>query len=133
IGPNGAGKATLLSILAGVKVPDRGSVSCRAGRVGWVPQQQALYGKLSAEENLRLFARLERTQHLDATVARMLALNGLEQRAHEQLSRLSGGNRQRVNVAIGLLGDPELLLLAQPSTALDPRQRERLWQLIVGL
>jgi ABC-2 type transport system ATP-binding protein len=108
-------------------------VSCRASRVGWVPQQQALYGKLSAEENLRLFARLERTQHLEATVARMLELIGLEQRAHEQLSRLSGGNRQRVNVAIGLLGDPELLLLDEPSAALDPRQRERLWELIVAL
>jgi ABC-2 type transport system ATP-binding protein len=132
IGPNGAGKTTLLTILANIQQPDSGTMSA-AGRVGWVPQQPALYGKLSVLENLRLFARLERVDDVDAAVAQMLAEIGLEERGDELLARLSGGNRQRVNVAIGLLGSPPVLLLDEPSAALDPQQRERLWQFIGGL
>jgi ABC-2 type transport system ATP-binding protein len=132
IGPNGAGKTTLLTILANIQPPDSGRMST-VGHVGWVPQQPALYGKLSVLENLRLFARLDRVADVDDAVARMLAETGLSERADEQVVRLSGGNRQRVNVAIGLLGSPPVLLLDEPSTALDPQQRERLWQFISGL
>ncbi len=132
IGPNGAGKTTLLTILAGIQRPDAGTMST-AGAVGWVPQQPAVYGKLSVAENLRLFARLDRVPDVEGTVARMLAETGLEDRADEQVVRLSGGNRQRVNVAIGLLASPPVLLLDEPSAALDPRQRERLWQFIGAL
>ena len=133
IGPNGAGKTTLLSILAGIQKPDEGSVSVAPDRVGWVPQQPALYGKLTVAENLRLFARLERVPDPEATVDRMLELSDLRDRAHDQVSTLSGGNRQRVNIAIGLLAEPEVLLLDEPSSALDPRQRERLWEFILRL
>ena len=98
-----------------------------------MPQQPALYSKLSVAENLALFARLERVADPDAAVARMLEQTGLRERAAEQLSRLSGGNRQRVNVAIGLLSRPPVLALDEPSTALDPGQRERLWSFIRGL
>jgi ABC-2 type transport system ATP-binding protein len=131
IGPNGAGKTTLLQILAGALRPTSGTVS--AGRVGWVPQQPALYSKLSVAENLRLFARLEKVADVDRTVAGMLEQAALADRADDEVGKLSGGNRQRVNVAIGLLGDPEVLLLDEPSAALDPRQRERLWQFIGAL
>ena len=62
IGPNGAGKTTLLSILAGIQRPDEGTISVEPERVGWVPQQPALYGKLTVAENLMLFARLERVR-----------------------------------------------------------------------
>ena len=103
IGPNGAGKTTLLSILAGVQAASSGSVSHAAGDIGWVPQQPALYSKLSVAENLRLFARLEKVAEVDAVVARMLEQTGLAERAQERIDRLSGGNRQRVNVALGLL------------------------------
>ena len=133
IGPNGAGKTTLLSILAGIQRPDSGHVTLPPEQVGWVPQQPAVYSKLSVGENLRLFARLERCADVDATVARMLELTGLAEREDDELSHLSGGNRQRVNIAIGLLADPAVLLLDEPSTALDPRQRERLWEFIGGL
>jgi ABC-2 type transport system ATP-binding protein len=132
IGPNGAGKTTLLKILAGALKPDAGTVEM-PGRVGWVPQQVALYGKLSVAENLRLFARLERVDDVEGAVARMLAQTGLDDRADDAVSSLSGGNRQRVNVAIGLLGDPEILLLDEPTTALDPRQRERVWEFLATL
>jgi ABC-2 type transport system ATP-binding protein len=133
IGPNGAGKTTLLSILADIKKPDAGSVRHLGGKVGWVPQDPALYRKLSVQENLRLFARLDGIEDVDRTVDRMLAQTGLEQRADEQVERLSGGNRQRVNIAIALAPSPPVLLLDEPSSALDPRQRERLWTLISDL
>ena len=128
IGPNGAGKTTLLTILAGIQDPDRGQVTAGGGRAGWVPQALALYSKLTVAENLRLFARLEGVPDVEATVARMLEQSGLRDRADERVERLSGGNRQRVNVAIGLLPDPPVLLMDEPSSALDPRQRERLWE-----
>jgi ABC-2 type transport system ATP-binding protein len=133
IGPNGAGKTTLLSILAGVQRPDSGSVSRAPEDVGWVPQQAALYNKLTVAENLRLFARLERCADVPGAVEGMLQQTGLEERADDPVAELSGGNRQRVNIAIGLLSAPEVLLLDEPSAALDPRQRERLWEFILGL
>ena len=135
IGPNGAGKTTLLSVLAGVLVPSSGSVSgpAESRDTGWVPQQPALYSKLSVAENLRLFARLERVPDTEASVAAMLEQTGLTQRAGDQVKALSSGNQQRVNIAIGLLSDPQVLLLDEPSSSLDPRQRARLWEFIAGL
>ena len=137
VGPNGAGKTTLLSILAGIRRPSAGSVSWTprgAGwGVGWVPQIPALYSKLSVAENLALFARLEHVADPGAAVERMLEQTGLRERASAQLSHLSGGNRQRVNVAIGLLSRPPVLALDEPSAALDPGQRERLWSFIRDL
>ena len=133
IGPNGAGKTTLLSLLAGVATPDEGEVIIPAGqRIGWVPQHTAVYSKLSVLENLQLFARLERVADPATAVAGMLEQTGLRDRAGEQLGRLSGGNRQRVNIAIGLLAQPAVALLDEPSASLDPRQRERLWEFIAG-
>jgi ABC-2 type transport system ATP-binding protein len=132
IGPNGAGKTTLLSILAGIQSADEGTVEAPE-RLGWVPQQPALYGKLTVQENLMLFARLERRPDPRAAVDRMLELTDLRDRAGDQVVTLSGGNRQRVNIAIGLLAEPEVLLLDEPSAALDPRQRERLWEFILRL
>jgi ABC-2 type transport system ATP-binding protein len=133
IGPNGAGKTTLLSILAGIQRPDGGSISKAPHEIGWVPQQPALYGKLTVAENLSLFARLERVADPAAAVDRMLDLTDLGDRANDQVARLSGGNRQRVNIAIGLLAEPEVLLLDEPSASLDPRQRDRLWEFILRL
>ena len=134
IGPNGAGKTTLLSILAGTLEASEGEIARAPGpRFGWVPQEPALYSKLSVAENLRLFARLERLADPERAVTRMLAQTGLGDRAGEEVGRLSGGNQQRVNIAIGLLSEPPAVLLDEPSASLDPRQRERLWDFIGGL
>ena len=131
IGPNGAGKTTLLSILADVLEPDGGQVSHPDARpLGWVPQQPAVYSKLSVVENLTLFARLEKLPDPAQSARQMLAEIGLEDRADDEVGNLSGGNQQRVNIGIGLLAEPSTLLLDEPSASLDPRQRERLWEFI---
>ena len=107
--------------------PDGGRVSLPPAEVGWVPQEPAVYAKLSVEENLRLFARLERVADVEPAVEEMLTLTGLGERRDDAAGRLSGGNRQRLNVAVGLLGKPAVLLLDEPSAALDPGQRAVLW------
>ena len=132
-GPNGAGKTTLLSILAGILEPDGGAVSTEDGAIGWVPQQPALYRRLTVEENLLLFARLEGHEDPHASTEEMLQLSGLGERRAEIVARLSGGNQQRINIAIGLLSRPAVLLLDEPSVGLDPRQRARLWEFVAAL
>jgi ABC-2 type transport system ATP-binding protein len=133
IGSNGAGKTTLLSILAGTVKPDEGELSSPNGDVGWVPQQAGLYRRLTVEENLLLFARLEKRAEPAVAVEEMLQLTGLRDRRGEVVARLSGGNQQRINIAIGLLARPAVLLLDEPSVGLDPRQRARLWEFVSAL
>ena len=128
VGPNGAGKSTLISLLARALAPSAGAVDWAEGiHVGWVPQQPAHYGLLTARENLELFARLEGTA--DAPAAARDLLDRFDLPADDVPSgRLSVGNRQRLNVAIALLGSPDALLLDEPTASLDPGQRRRLWQ-----
>lgn len=132
LGPNGAGKTTLLEVLAAVQPADGGSVQPGPDQLGWVPQRPALYERLTVEENLRLFAGLAIDDRAQAQAAadRALDFAELRQRAGQRLDRLSGGWRQRVSLAIGLLGDPTCVLLDEPHTALDPPQRLELWALI---
>ena len=129
VGPNGAGKSTLLAILAGALEPSEGVVE-RQGRIGWVPQRPAHYGRLSARENLELFARLEGAAADDAD--RLLDEFELPRDAAPS-ANLSVGNRQRLNLAIAFLGAPEVLLLDEPTAALDPEQRRRLWERVDAL
>jgi ABC-type multidrug transport system ATPase subunit len=124
VGPNGAGKSTLLGILAGALAPSEGTVERRA-RVGWVPQRPAHYGRLTARENLRLFAALERAPASRAD--ELLELFDLP--AEIRAGDLSVGNRQRLDVALALLNAPEALLLDEPTASLDPAQRERVWEI----
>ena len=132
VGPNGAGKSTLLAILAGALEPTQGRVERRDRlRVGWVPQRPAHYGRLSARENLELFARLEDEEDARAAATALLARFALPDDERPS-AELSGGNRQRLNVALSLLGAPEVLLLDEPTASLDPGQRRRLWESISG-
>ncbi len=133
VGPNGAGKSTLLALLAGALDPSDGRVEARAGvRAGWMPQRPAHYGRLSARQNLQLFARLEERADPGAAAERLLEL--LELPSDERpTSSLSVGNRQRLDLALAMLSEPEVLLLDEPTAALDPRQRRRLWETAAGL
>jgi ABC-2 type transport system ATP-binding protein len=128
VGPNGAGKSTLISLLARALTPSAGRVEWAHGiRVGWVPQRPAQYALLSARENLELFARLERSPDAPAAVGELLERFDLP--ADDVPSgELSVGNRQRLNVAVALLGRPDALLLDEPTASLDPAQRRRLWE-----
>ena len=130
IGPNGAGKSTLLSLLAGAIAPSQGSITLRspAPKVGWVPQRPALYGRLSARENLELFARLEGVFEPEARARRMQQTVEIPDDG-KPAGRLSVGNQQRLNLAIALLADPDVLLLDEPTAALDPRQTRRFWEI----
>jgi ABC-2 type transport system ATP-binding protein len=133
VGPNGAGKSTLLTLLAGALEPTEGRVERRPGaRIGWMPQRPAHYGRLSARENIELFARLQHEPEPERAAAGLLALCELP--AEERPSgELSLGNRQRLNLALALLGDPHALLLDEPTASLDPRQRARLWATAAAL
>ena len=130
VGPNGAGKSTLLAILAGALEPSAGSVEAHA-RIGWVPQRPAHYARLSARENLELFARLEGEKDPSAAAASLAAR--FELPADRPSGELSVGNRQRLNVALSLLGNPRVLLLDEPTAPLDPDQRRRVWELVSTL
>jgi ABC-2 type transport system ATP-binding protein len=125
VGPNGAGKSTLLAILAGALEPTSGRIEGDA-RVGWVPQRPAHYARLSARENLELFAELESAS--EDVVERLLARFDLP--ADRASGDLSIGNRQRLNVALSLLGEPNVLLLDEPTASLDPVQRRRVWEVV---
>ena len=130
VGPNGAGKSTLLAILAGALEPSEGTVETHA-KVGWVPQRPAHYTRLTVRENLELFARLEGERDSSAAASRLLERFELP---GERISgELSVGNRQRLNVALSLLGDPRVLLLDEPTASLDPEQRRRVWEVVVAL
>jgi ABC-2 type transport system ATP-binding protein len=128
VGPNGAGKSTLLAILAGSLEPTEGTVE-RPERIGWVPQRAAHYGRLTALENLRLFAALER---VPAARADELAVE-FELPPGTRASSLSVGNRQRLDVALALLSSPHVRLLDEPTSSLDPAQRERVWRIARGV
>jgi ABC-type multidrug transport system ATPase subunit len=128
VGPNGAGKSTLLAILAGSLEPTEGTVE-RPQRVGWVPQRAAHYGRLTALENLRLFGALE---GVPSERAEELARE-FELPSDTRASSLSVGNRQRLDVALALLSAPQVLLLDEPTSSLDPAQRERVWRIARGV
>jgi len=131
VGPNGAGKSTLLALLAGALEPSEGTVDVSA-RVGWVPQRPAHYARLSARENLELFARLEGVA--DPADASRGLLERFSLPLEERPSgELSVGNRQRLNVALSLLGSPQALLLDEPTASLDPGQRRRVWEVVGAL
>jgi len=131
VGPNGAGKSTLLALLAGALEASVGKVERRKGlRVGWAPQRPAQYGRLSARENLELFARLAGLRDGGAASEAVLEQVDLST-AGQRASQLSAGNQQRLNLALALLGDPDVLLLDEPTASLDPKQRRRLWELLL--
>jgi ABC-2 type transport system ATP-binding protein len=141
LGPNGAGKTTLLRALAGRVRLDRGSIEL-AGRVlaveaarvglGVVPQEIALYPLLTARENLETFGRFNglRGAVLRDRVAWALEWTGLAERAREPVRGFSGGMKRRLNIACGVLHEPRVLLLDEPTVGVDPQSRERIHEML---
>ncbi len=141
LGPNGAGKTTTVEILEGYRRRDGGVVSvlgvdpARGGRalrerIGIVLQTQGVYPFLSPREAVRLFASYyPRPRDPDET----LALVGLEEAADRRVRSLSGGQRRRLDLALALVGDPDLLFLDEPTTGFDPEARRAAWDTIRGL
>lgn len=136
LGPNGSGKTTFLSLLAGVLRPQEGRIHLAPEtRVALVPQEYAFYPRLSVAENLRFFAELQgfTGARRFTRVATALAATGLEEHADLRAERCSGGMKRRLNLAIGLLGEPELLLLDEPTVGIDPQSRAFILELVRGL
>ncbi len=146
LGPNGAGKTTTISMIAGILRSDAGTitvdglpVTTGAGPakrlIGLVPQDIALYPDLTAVENLQFFGRL---QNLDGSRLRqridgVLEIVGLTDRAHDRINDYSGGMKRRANIAVGLLHEPHLLILDEPTVGVDPQSRNQILESIETL
>ncbi len=141
LGPNGAGKTTTVSMIAGLLTPDRGDVLVGGARlsgdtdpkkrkIGIVPQDLALYDELSARRNLRFFGALYGLSgaELEAAIASTLQLVGLADRIDDLVKAYSGGMKRRLNLAAGLLHDPDILLLDEPTVGVDPQSRNAIFE-----
>jgi ABC-2 type transport system ATP-binding protein len=146
LGPNGAGKTTSISMIAGLLERHGGEVmvagepmttrSVRAkSALGYVPQDLAIYPDLSGRENLMFFARLYGmpTAQAKRRTDEVLALTGLADRAGDQTKQYSGGMKRRLNVGIGLLNQPKLLILDEPTAGVDPQSRNAILESVEGL
>ncbi|HET8738927.1 MAG TPA: ABC transporter ATP-binding protein [Acidimicrobiia bacterium] len=146
LGPNGAGKTTTISMICGLLEPDAGSVTVvgeqirtnsTRGRssIGLVPQELAIYPDLTGAENLRFFGRLYdmRGEELERRVAEVLDLIGLAERKDDYTKEYSGGMKRRLNIGIGLLHKPALLVLDEPTVGVDPQSRNAILEAVESL
>ncbi|MEM9472812.1 MAG: ABC transporter ATP-binding protein [Pseudomonadota bacterium] len=141
LGPNGAGKTTTIEILEGYRQADSGSVSVLGldpekqaaelkRRTGLVLQTTALEPELTIRETITAFARLYRAPR---DIAAVLVDVNLAHLQHNRVGNLSGGQKRRLEIALGIVGDPELIFLDEPTTGLDPEARRKIWTLIQRL
>jgi ABC-2 type transport system ATP-binding protein len=146
LGPNGAGKTTTISMIAGLLEPDQGVVKVDGhrittgspagkGSIGLVPQDLAIYPDLTAAENLTFFGRLYGMsgQPLDSRVNEVLDVIGLVERRDDLISEYSGGMKRRLNIGIGLLHKPRLLILDEPTVGVDPQSRNAILESVENL
>jgi len=144
LGPNGAGKSTLIRSIVGRVIPDAGTASVFGERadsadarmaLGWVPQELALYARLTCRENLESFGQFHglRRSALKTAVAWCLNWAALTDRAQEPVKNLSGGMRRRLNMAAGLIHRPKVILMDEPTVGVDPQSRNRIFEMIEKL
>jgi len=146
LGPNGAGKTTTISMICGILARDAGDVWVDGeamtigatgvkARIGYVPQDLAIYPDLTARENLRFFGRLYGLprERLTGRVETVLGLVDLLDRANDRTEHYSGGMKRRLNIAIGLLHEPDLLVLDEPTVGVDPQSRNAILSSVEAL
>jgi ABC-2 type transport system ATP-binding protein len=146
LGPNGAGKTTAISMIAGIIPAHVGSITLVGERMspervevkrhlGLVPQDLAIYPELSARENLQFFGRLQRMRgkELETRVGEVLELTGLADRAQDRSKEFSGGMKRRLNIGVGLLHRPKLLILDEPTVGVDPQSRNAILESVEAL
>jgi ABC-2 type transport system ATP-binding protein len=146
LGPNGAGKTTSISMICGILARDGGSVTVAGhpvevntpaakAAIGYVPQDLAIYPDLTARENLGFFARLYGLTGADAKarITDVLEVVGLTDRAGDRTDQYSGGMKRRLNIAIGLLHRPQLLVLDEPTVGVDPQSRNAILESVEAL
>ena len=146
LGPNGAGKTTTISLVCGLLRPDGGEVVVAGHRldgdelaakaaIGYVPQEVALYPDMTARENLRFFGRLYGLSGaaLTSRIAAVLEIVGLKERADDRISEYSGGMKRRANISAGLLHEPQLLVLDEPTVGVDPQSRNAILESVEHL
>jgi ABC-2 type transport system ATP-binding protein len=145
LGPNGAGKTTTISMICGLLTRDAGRVellgrpidthTVRArSAIGFVPQELAIYPDLTARENLRFFGRLYGLggTELESRIDRILGTVGLADRAVDRAADYSGGMKRRLNIGMGLLNEPALLVLDEPTVGVDPQSRNAILESVAG-
>src|SRR5690349_14192353 len=144
LGPNGAGKSTLIRSIVGRVIPDAGAItifgapadsSVARNSLGWIPQELALYPRLTCSENLQSFGRYHGLggAALEEAVARCLGWATLTDRASELVKNLSGGMKRRLNMAAGLIHQPKLVLMDEPTVGVDPQSRNHIFEMIEKL
>jgi linearmycin/streptolysin S transport system ATP-binding protein len=146
LGPNGAGKSTTVAMIAGLLPPDAGEVRINGAplrgdtdpakaAIGLVPQDLALFEELSARENLRFFGALYGLsgERLESALTSGLEFVGLADRARDKVKTFSGGMKRRLNLAAGLLHDPQLVLLDEPTVGIDPQSRNAIFDNLEAL
>jgi ABC-2 type transport system ATP-binding protein len=144
LGPNGAGKSTLIRAIVGRVIPDSGQVTvfgapagspAARAALGWVPQELAIYPRLTAKENLRAFGSYYGLsgKPLHDAIAWCLQWAALEDRANDLTRTLSGGMKRRLNMAAGLIHQPKLVLMDEPTVGVDPQSRNRIFEMIEAL
>jgi len=140
VGPNGAGKTTLIKILVGALRPTAGAVQVLGldplgdkwalrRQIGYMPQALALYDDLSARDNILFFSGAQTVDGLDSKVAKILAFTELEERADDRVGTFSGGMKKRISLACALVHEPQIIFLDEPTAAVDPHLRFKMWQL----
>ena len=132
LGPNGAGKSTLMKILIGLWKADSGTTQVPE-RIGYLPENNPLYEEMYVAEYLRFMAEMSNVQSPISNVDALIDRVGLTPERHKHIRELSKGYRQRVGLAQALLGDPQLLILDEPTTGLDPNQLVEIRALIRDL
>ncbi len=142
LGPNGAGKTTFVEMIEGIRYPDAGEILIKGkklkdnkeelyGILGISFQETKLFEKITTIEILRMFASFYKAD--DSKVEELLKLTGLEEKRKAYTKNLSGGQRQRLALGIALINDPEILILDEPTTGLDPTARREIWDILTGL